>query len=299
MSNIPNPLARYDLTDLRLFLAVADTGNMSRGGALCNLAPSTTSLRIAHLEEVLGVTLFKREARGVQLTQPGHILLEHARRCLAQLEQLHADLAPFLGGFHGQLVLMANSNALASYLPSDLESFLVEHPGIRVALEERSSAEIAAAVASGRADLGIGVWDGEYPALEFSPYRTDELVLITPFRHKLAEQTSVRFADCVKEPFVCLQTGTAIHTFMARQAIELGHRLDVRVQVSNFATIAALVSAGVGVGIIPRSIFESADKKCIAVRLHENWADRRLSICVRRSPNGSKPADLLRAHLVK
>lgn len=213
LPNAQNPGTRYDLTDLRVFLAVADAGSISRGGALCNLAPSTTSLRILHLEEALGVALLTRKPRGVQITQPGLILLEHARRCLASLEQAHADLAPFVGGHRAQLVIMANSNALGSYLPSDLQSFLVEHPGIRVAPAERTSAEIAAAVAGGRADLGIGVWDSEHQALEFTPYKTDELVLIVPNSHPLASKDSVRFNECANEPFVCLQSDSAIHIF--------------------------------------------------------------------------------------
>ncbi|MDO8776862.1 MAG: LysR substrate-binding domain-containing protein [Polaromonas sp.] len=292
-----NPGTRYDLTDLRVFLAVADAGNISRGGALCNLAPSTTSLRILHLEETLGVTLFTRKSRGVLITQPGLILLEHARRCLANLKQAHADLAPFVGGHRAQLVVMANSNAMASYLPSDLQSFLVEHPGIRVALAERTSSEIATAVATGRADLGIGVWDPQHQALEFTPYKTDELVLIVPNSHPLASKAGVRFSGCAKEPFVCLQSDSAIHIFMVKLAHDLGHRLDVRVQVSGFGTVAGLVAAGVGIGIIPRSIFLDAGKDCQAIRLDEPWAARRLSVCVRRDIGAGTPTDLLRRHL--
>lgn len=235
------------------------------------------------------MALLTRKPRGVQITQPGLILLEHARRCLASLEQAHADLAPFVGGHRAQLVIMANSNALGSYLPSDLQSFLVEHPGIRVALAERTSAEIAAAVAGGRADLGIGVWDSEHQALEFTPYKTDELVLIVPNSHPLASKDSVRFNECANEPFVCLQSDSAIHMFMVKLAHELGHRLDVRVQVSRFGTVAGLVAAGVGIGIIPRSIFLDAGKGFQAVKLDEPWAARRLSVCVRCDIGAATP----------
>jgi len=299
MAKVQKPVARYDLTDLRVLLAVADTGSISRGGALCNLAPSSASLRILNLEEILGVPLFVRKSRGVQLTHGGLVLLEHIRKCFAQLEQMHADLAPFVGGHSAELVIMANSNALASWLPLDLQSFLAAHPGIRIKLEERSSAEIAAAVREGRAGLGIGVWNDECQDLELVQYRMDELILITPPGHRLAAQKSVRFSECVRDPFVCLQSGSSIHTFMTRTALELGRRLDVRVQVAGFSTVEGLVAAGVGIGIIPRSVHVESQKNCVAVPIDEPWAQRGLSVCTQRGVAASTPIGLLRCHLAR
>jgi DNA-binding transcriptional LysR family regulator len=87
--------------------------------------------------------------------------------------------------------------------------------------------------------------------------------------------------------------------FMVKLAHELGHRLDVRVQVSRFGTVAGLVAAGVGIGIIPRSIFLDAGKGFQAVKLDEPWAARRLSVCVRCDIGAATPTDLLRRHLAK
>ncbi|MGT2491955.1 LysR family transcriptional regulator [Cupriavidus basilensis] len=69
-------------------MAVADAGNVSRGGATCFLAPSSASLRIKQLEQALGTPAVRAEARGVSLTRAGQVMLEHCRRCLAELEQM-------------------------------------------------------------------------------------------------------------------------------------------------------------------------------------------------------------------
>lgn len=82
----------YDLTDLKVFVAVAEEGNVSRGAERCHLAPSSASLRVKNLEDSVGVTLLSRHPRGVALTAAGQVLVEHARRCLAQLDQMRSDL---------------------------------------------------------------------------------------------------------------------------------------------------------------------------------------------------------------
>ena len=130
---------RYDLVDLKLFVAVADAGNISRGAAACHLAPSSASLRIKQLEDTLGTRLFSRHAHGVELTRAGHVMIEHCRRSLAELEQMHADLAPYARGVKSQVTLFANSTAIASYLPDDLAAYFARFPGVRVALEEVSA----------------------------------------------------------------------------------------------------------------------------------------------------------------
>jgi DNA-binding transcriptional LysR family regulator len=275
----------YDLIDLRVFLAVAEEGNVSRGALRCHLAPSSVSLRIKGLEETLGTQLLTRQARGVALTPAGQVLIEHARRCLAQLEQMHADLLPFADGLTSHITFFANNNAISSYLPDDLGAFFALYPSVRITLEERNSHDIVAAVAAGRADIGVVALDVAHPALRFMPYRQDELVLLVPLSSALAERASLRFADCVGEPFISLQSGAALHTFLVSHASALALRLDVRVQVSGYRAIARLVGSGAGIGIVPRSALEEADLRRLAVlELAEPWAWRDLHVCFLREP---------------
>lgn len=273
----------YDLTDLRVFLAVVDEANLSRGAQRCNLAPSSVSLRIRELETAFGSPLLQRKPRGMLPTAAGLVLAEHARRCLAQLEQMHADMQPFAQGLTGRVVLFANNNAISSFLPDDLGRFLGAHPAVRITLEERNSNDVIAAVVEGRADLGIVVADSEHPALRFLPYRQDELVLLVPPDSGLPRGRPLRFAECVGEPFISLQPGAAIHTFLVNHASALGARLDVRVRVSGYRAIARLVASGAGVGVVPRSAIEPGDESRLAVLpLDEPWAARALRICLRR-----------------
>jgi DNA-binding transcriptional LysR family regulator len=272
----------YDLTDLKVFLAVAEELNLSRGAARCHLSPSSVSLRLKALEDSIGAALFLRRARGVELTRAGAVMLEHVRRCLAQLEQMHADLLPFARGIKGHITLFANNNAISSHLPADLARFFALYPAVRITLEERPSMDIVAAVVAGRADLGVVAVEQAHPELRYLPYREDELVLLVPLSNVLARRTRVSFKSCLGEPFVSLQSGMAVHTFLANHAAALGGQLDVRVQVSGYRAIAHLVASGAGIGIVPRSALEDADCQRLAIlALEEPWALRHLQLCLR------------------
>lgn len=276
---------RYSLTDLRVFVAVADAGNVSRGAAACFLSPSSASLRIKQLEETLGVQLFVRQPRGMTLTRPGQLMLEHCRRCLAELEQMHANLAPYACGVKGSITLFANSTAIASHLPGALSQFLRGRPSVRVTMEEKLSFEIVSAVAEGRADIGVVTWDDEHPQLEFRLYQQDELIVVAPRTLKLGARGSVKFADCLSQPFVSLQGGAAIHAFIFNKALSLGHHLDVRIQVASFSAVVALVAGGVGIAVVPRSVAEHSSRTGVQLlSLQETWAKRVLRVCWRRDP---------------
>lgn len=273
----------YDLTDLKLFIAIAEEGNVSRGAAHCHLSPSSASLRLKALEENFGTRLFTRQARGVTLTAAGVVMLEHARRCMAQLGQMHADMTPFSAGILNHVTLFANNNAINSWLADDLLPFFQSFPSARIALEERLGPEIVVAVAERRADLGVIAIDTHHPDLEFLPYRDDRLVVVTACGAPLADTESVRFEACLDSPFVSLQNGTAMHTYLVNNANALGRELDVRIQVSGYPAVLRLVASGVGIGIAPLSAVMANGRKdqLSVIKLDEPWAIRHHRLCVR------------------
>ncbi|WP_228488031.1 LysR substrate-binding domain-containing protein [Rhodocyclus gracilis] len=287
---------RYDLVDLRLFVAIAEEKNLTRGAARVQLATSSASHRLHLLEEALGAPLFERRARGVILTRAGEALLRHARQVFAQIEQMHADLAPYAEGVRGHVALWANTHATHTFLPDDLAGFLRQHPQVSVALEEHTSPEIVLAVARGEIDLGVVAERIEGADVELIPYRADRLVLVTPAAHPLSTRTVTRFADVLDFPFVMLHAGSAIHTFTTNAAAALGRHLDVRIQVRSFEAVCRMVGAGVGVGLVPQSAVPSSGLRepPAIVALDEPWAQRDLQVCVRkRSALSGFPAALV------
>jgi len=274
----------YELTDLKIFLAVAEEGNLSRGAERSHLAASSVSQRIKGLEDTVGTPLLTRHPRGVTLTPAGHIMVEHTRHCLARLEQMNVDLLPYSQGLTSHVTVFANNVAINSFLPKDLARFFALYPSVRITLEDRLSLEIPAAVAAGRVDIGVCAMTVGHDELEFFPYRHDQLVLLTPIDSKLGQDGRVSFAACANERFVTPPLGTTLHTFLMNKAAALGMRMDVRVQVADYDAIARMVSSGAGSGVLPRSALNGRtyDQTRI-VELSDVWATQDIRVCVRRN----------------
>ena len=274
---------RYDIVDLRLFIAIAEAGNLTRGAERSNLSVAAASLRIKNLEEALGVKLFTRQSSGVEPTAAGKVLLDHALRVTRQLERLHGDLQAFSQGVRGKVRMFANTTAITEILPATLGAYLATHPSVDVDLEERLSPEIARAVADGSVDIGILAGTAAADGLELIPYRRDRLALATPEGHPLAARREIAFADALGQNFVSLHAGSAIHGFAEQVAADMGAGLNVRIRVAGFEAMCRMIEANAGVGLIPLSVAArlKASHRIAVVQLTDAWAERELKICVR------------------
>lgn len=289
----------FDLTDLRLFAAVAEEGSITAGAERVGLALPSASARVRGMEEALGAPLLERGRRGVRPTPAGQALAHHARLVLEQVERLRGEMRGHAGGrgaagaLRGHVRLLSNTAALEEYLPDALADWLAAHPGVDVDLEERPSHEVAPAVAEGRAEAGIlSDWAGT-EGLEVYPFRLDRLVLVVPRGHALAGPEGARarrrpvpFAEALAGgDFVGLAQGSALAEHLGRQAARLGRPLRPRVRLRGFDAICRMVERGVGIAVVP----EPAAQRCrragmaiAALPLADAWAVRRLMVCVRR-----------------
>src|ERR1700748_641652 len=133
---VAGTVMRFDLVDLALFIAVADSGSITGGAQRAHLALASASERIKGLEQALGVALLKRGRRGVEPTAAGESLLDHARIIMHNVDALRGDLAAFASGARASVHLLANTSGISEYLPKALAAFLAEHPRISIDVEE-------------------------------------------------------------------------------------------------------------------------------------------------------------------
>ena len=274
----------FDLTDLRLFAAVAEEGSITAGAARAGLALASASARVRGMEEALGAPLLDRGRRGVRPTPAGLALAHHARLVLEQVERLRGELRQHArGGLRGHVRLLSNTAALEEHLPDALAGWLAANPGVDVELEERPSHEVALAIAQGRAEAGVLSEAAGIEGLEAYPFRLDRLVLVVPRGHALAERRSVTFAETLGEDFVGLERGSALAEHLDRHAARLGRPLESRVRLRGLDAVCRMVERGVGVAVVPEVAARRRRRATIrTVRLTDAWAVRRLVVCVRR-----------------
>jgi DNA-binding transcriptional LysR family regulator len=283
---------RFDLVDLRLFVAVADARSITQGALRAGLALAPASARIKGLEAALGVTLLKRGRRGVELTEAGESLLDHARIVMHDVDAMRGDLAAFASGAKASVHLLANTSGLSEHLPKALAAFLREYPDINVDIEERESADIAAAIVAGAADLGFAAEHALPEQVERFLFSEDRLTLVAARRGAFAGRRQIDFREVIACDFVGLTSSTALQSHIAKHAARLGARLRFRARLRDFDAICQMVAAGVGVAVVP----EAAARRCaqsmsiMMIKIRDPWANRRLAICARSFKTLSRPA---------
>jgi DNA-binding transcriptional LysR family regulator len=195
---------RFDLVDLQLFIAVADARSITGGAPRAHLALASARARIKGLETAFGAALLKRGRRGVELTAAGESLLDHARIVMHNVEAMRGDLAAYATGVRASVLLLANTSGLSEHLPRALAAFLREHPDIGVDIEERESTDIAAAIATGAADLGFAAEHALPDNVERFLFSEDRLMPVASRRGDLGnrsdrlpggDQPRLRWAD--------------------------------------------------------------------------------------------------------
>jgi DNA-binding transcriptional LysR family regulator len=275
---------RFDLTTLNLVLAIADTRSITRGAEREHLALAAASKRLSDLEARFGVPLFERRARGVEPTEAGRALVRHVRSLHASLHALESEVVEFSRGIKGHLRVAATAGAISECLPPDLAAFSQAHPQIRISLEDQTSAEIQAAVAEGRADVGILLPPLIDNRLHTRVYRHSTLVVVVPTGHTLARRKSVRFEALLDHDIVGLHQGAAVHELMREEAQGQGRTLKSRLQVRGFDAIAQLVEAGLGVAVMPAAVAQRFAQlfRVKVVVLDEAWSQRDYLVAVRQ-----------------
>ncbi len=290
-------LMRFDLTDLRLFVATVRGGTITRGATAVNLALASASQRIGGMEATLGVPLLERVPRGVRPTKAGTALLRHAEDILVRTDRMLGELRGFSAGQRGRIRLLSNTGALLGFLPRALSSFLLAHPGLDVDLEEHPSADIVRIVTEGAAELGIVADVVDPGALHLHRFGEDRLVLVTAATHRLADHAEVAFSDVLREPLVGLLEA-ALEQHLAEHAARRGIRSGHRIRLRSVGAIGRMVEDGVGVAILPESTLPDLGGMAVrAVPLIEAWARRSLALCLRTPELLTPHARLLMDHL--
>lgn len=287
-------LSRFDLASLRLFVLTAESGSLTAGADLFGISLAAASKRIAELEAHVGSALLLRSKKGVVPTAAGQTLLSHAVELIARLEQLSMAMSDFHRGAHGHLRIWANASAFGRFLPRVLAVYTRRHPHIRIDLEDVLSEDAAKAVTAGVAELSVIGENTPTEGLQTLVCDVDELVLVMPAGHPLAVRQLVEFVDILEHDLVGMNRSTSLMRQIQSMAAPLGKSVKVRVQVRSFDAMCRMVSAGVGLAILPRmAALPHAPALGLAMaEIDGMWTTRRLLLAMRDAAQLSMPAQL-------
>lgn len=289
----------FDLTDLRLLLAIADAGSLSKAAQRFPLALSAASNRLRGFEDDCGIAVFERSALGMKPTPAGRFILERAARVINEMEQLRDTVRELRGPQRRSVRLAGTTVAISTFLPQALGEFLADHPEVDLQLDERTSRDILQAVQGG--EVEIGIVDGTLPAGDVIslPFRTDRLVLLVPSTHALVQRATTRLRDAFEYAFVCLPAERPMQHFIEARAVQSGRPLKVRVRAPSFDAIAQLVAQDAGIALLPEAAASrfAREMPVSIVALDDAWANRELRVCFLDQASLSRHGELLLRYL--
>ncbi|MGH8811871.1 MAG: LysR family transcriptional regulator [Advenella sp.] len=243
---------KFDLIDLRTFLAVADLGSFRAASEALHLSQSALSRRIDKLEAALGVQLLLRTTRKVELTTIGRGFVPRARNVLNELENALVGIQEVSERLSGLVTIACVPSAVAYFLPGVVRTFHERYPRISIRIIDESSSQVLTAVARGEADFGltyIGVNDAD---IDFTPLLEEPFVVAVRRDHPLAQQKTVDWADLSTYEYISLAQGSG-NRFLIDQALAHGGvRPRHFCEVQHVPALVSMVEAGLGVGVVPR-----------------------------------------------
>ena len=244
-----------ELRHLRYFVAVAEELHFGRAASRLNVAQPALSQQIKQLEQEVGALLLARTKRRVALTEPGRLFLAEARRTLAQATLAVEVARGAEAGQIGRLRIGYVDAALWSPLPNVIRAFRERFPRVALSMIERPPPEQPADVHRGSIDLAIGPPPPANAQVEVIPFTTDAGMVALPAGHPLAARESIAMGDLADASWVLVpaRVPSRLRDLTFRAAAAAGFTPRVAQEARELNTLIALVSAGLGVTLVPAS----------------------------------------------
>lgn len=245
-----------ELRQLHYFMEVAKREHISEAAVDLHVAQSAISRQIANLEKELGVKLFEREGRNIKLTPIGKIFLDHTKTAMKAIDHATKQVEEYLDPDRG-LIKIGFPTSLASHLlPTVISSFKDQHPNVAFHLRQGSYQYLIDSVKKREIDLAfLGPVPKEDPDIESHILFTEFIAALVPDDHPLAERDRLLLSDLRNDSFVLFPEGYILHKIVINACKQAGFSPNISSEGVDLDAIKGLVSAGIGVTLLPESTF--------------------------------------------
>jgi DNA-binding transcriptional LysR family regulator len=267
---------------LRVFVAVADCGNISDAAEILGRTASAVSMTLKQLELHLGAPLFETDRKHT-LTVLGHEVRTLARELLRDHDHAIERMTAMAAGREGALRIAAVPSVAAQLLPPILTAMLADHSGIQIELLDTDSASVHMLIATGEVELGIGGAPEPGAGLQFVPLFNDPFRLVCRKDHPLAQARSPLRRQDLRGHRLISNKSTAGFSGLEDGGLDVGSTLSAR----NVISLLALVRAGAGATILPALATLSIDDTLCSLALDDATALRTVGFILRQTGSPS------------
>jgi DNA-binding transcriptional LysR family regulator len=277
------------LRQLRAFCAVYELKNFTRAAEALNLTQSTVSKLCSELEKTIGMALFERSARGVELLEGAAELYAYAQETFGSLRAAERSLSSLAGLERGEVSVAASPIMMHTLIAPVVAQFHARHPNIVFDLHELTGDEATEHVLHGKADLGLVALESQDPRLDCRVVYRGPMYAVVPANHPLALHEEARWRELARYPHILLRGTYTVRRKMDQILRDQGLTVRSVAQTGSLTTAFAMIRGGMGITVMPgyvRHVCQEMGLKalCIADRpqaLHElsvlRRADYRLS----------------------
>ena len=277
-----------ELFQLRYFIGVAEQRNFTRAAERLNLAQPALSQQVKNLEQELGTELLVRGRKQTVLTRAGEIFLPRARALIADAQAAKQAVADVTNLKRGRLVLSAIPSMSGHWLPTQVHRFREKYPNVELVIMEGRSDEVCRQVDAAAADIGFLQLPVDKKKFNCRRVLSEEFVLLMPAQHALAKGNTISLDQLSEESFV-LYKGKA-REVVVNACEQCGFEPAVACESGELETVRALVTAGLGIAILPQLALSSTDHSAIVRPITKPLLNRELGWITRRASKASNAA---------
>lgn len=277
------------LRQIQAFLAVAELGTFTKAAERLHMAQPALSQLVRELEHELGIRLFDRTTRRVELTEGGREFQGASAKIVHDLELAIQNANDLAERRRGRITVAAPPLLAAAILPEAIAEMRERYPGIRIALIDARTDTVVEAVRIGRADCGLGTFAAVEDGIERIPMARDNLMLFCSPSSRFAS-AAVDWRELQSEELIALTRDSGIRLLVEVAYETVGMPLTPAYEVSQITTALALVEARLGVAVLPTYARAAAPHRRVIARPLSNPAIARDIVMIRPSGRSVSPA---------
>jgi len=286
-----------ELTQLKYFVTIAETLSFTRAAEMLHVSQPALSYQVCRLERELGTRLFDRRHRRITLAPDGEIFLPLAQAVLFRADEAVRVLKEHLGVEAGEVRMGCNPSVAAYFVPSLVASFRGNFPRVRVQVVEGGDIELQHRVLEGSLDFALVTAPGSPQTLEVTPLIAEELLLVVPLGHRLAQRVTISLAELAHEQFVLPTNIFNVTTQLIDSCRRVGFEPHVAYQTGSFESVKNFVRQGLGVSVLPKMVLDSPGSDGLAVLRIEDGLTRDLNLIRGKDRSTTGAARALMLHV--
>jgi DNA-binding transcriptional LysR family regulator len=290
------------LEQLHIFVAVAERQHVTEAARALNLAQSAASHAIAALEARHDTKLFDRVGRRIELTEAGQVFLGEARAVLARAEAAELVLSELGSLKRGTLSIQASQTIAGYWLPRHMVVFRKAYPQIQIRLAIGNTAQVAAAVQGGMAELGFVEGAVENEHFASAPVARDQLVVVVGREHPWVGRTRLAPRDLMESEWVLREAGSGTRSVFENALLRLGVNpgaLRIQMELPSNEAVRAAVEAGLGATAISASVAAPSIEAELLHQVTFRLPEREFHVLRHRERYQSRAAEALLAVMAR